>query len=85
MSAPLIGSAQAKGGVTLSEFAELLGFHGLLKRDLAKEIGVTPETVSRWKDEPPELVMMWLREKKQTQLLERELRRVRARLWLAKQ
>ena len=43
------------------DFKAYLDYFGWSKAQFAKKIGVTPDTVSRWK-EPPKLVMLYLEE-----------------------
>ena len=42
------------------EFDQYLEYLGLSKAEFAREIGVTPDTVSRWRGDPPKLVMKFL-------------------------
>jgi DNA-binding transcriptional regulator YiaG len=42
-------------------FSAMLVRAGLKKADLARALGVTPGTVSRWKETPPQTVLAYLR------------------------
>ena len=42
------------------KFREYLKYFGWSQAQFAKEIGVTADTVSRWKGHPPKLVMEFL-------------------------
>ena len=42
------------------KFREYLKYFGWSQAEFAREIGVTPDTVSRWKGQPPKLVMLYL-------------------------
>jgi len=42
------------------EFHEYLEHFGWSQAELARRIGVSPDTVSRWRGVPPQLVMMYL-------------------------
>ena len=44
-------------------FDQYLECLGLSKAEFAREIGVTPDTVSRWRGESPKLVMLYLGER----------------------
>ena len=46
------------------EFRAHLKYFGWSQDELARRIGVTRETVSRWNWEPPTVVMLYLREKR---------------------
>jgi len=39
---------------------EILARLGWSRKYFAERIGVSPDTVSRWKDDPPQLVMLYL-------------------------
>lgn len=43
-------------------FTERLRAQGLIKRAAAAMLGVTPETLSRWGDDPPRYALAWLEE-----------------------
>lgn len=45
----------------LNEYGKLLVKSGLTKADLARKLGHTPTTVSRWGDDPPEYALPYLR------------------------
>lgn len=45
----------------VSEFCDQLRKAGLRKADLARELGLTPNCVSKWRDEPPEYALAFLR------------------------
>jgi len=45
------------------DFKEYLDYFGWSQAVFAGKIGVTPETVSRWQGNPPQLVMMYLHER----------------------
>jgi len=42
------------------DFAGYLEYFGWSQAELARRIGVVPETVGRWKGDPPQVVMMYL-------------------------
>ena len=58
------------------EFDQYLEYLGLSKAEFAREIGVTPDTVSRWRGEPPKIYMMWLSERRKRILFLQSLRRI---------
>ena len=45
------------------EFDQYLEYFGLSKAEFAEEIGVTPDTVSRWRGDPPVVVLLYLKER----------------------
>jgi len=45
------------------DFKQYLAYFGLSQAEFAREVDVTPDTVSRWKGSPPKLVMLYLRER----------------------
>jgi len=45
-------------------FSDYLEEFGFTKAEFARLIGVRPETVVRWKEEPPKVVILYLEEKK---------------------
>jgi len=45
-------------------FTDYLEEFGFTKAEFARLIGVSPETVVRWKEEPPRVVMMLLEERR---------------------
>jgi len=47
--------------MTFTDYLEEFGF---TKAEFARLIGVSPETVVRWKEEPPRVVILYLEEKK---------------------
>ena len=57
------------------EFNQYLEYLGLSKAEFARQIGVTPDTVSRWRGNPPKLVMLYLRERYERTEDVRNLRR----------
>lgn len=50
------------GGIAAAQatFRDLLAVAGLTKQDLANELGVWPETVSRWSEVPPPYAIAYL-------------------------
>ena len=42
------------------DFKQYLVYFGMSQAELAKRIGVTPDTVSRWKGQAPQVVLMYL-------------------------
>ena len=44
-------------------FRSNLLYLNLSKAEFARQIGVTPDTVSRWGDDPPKLVRLYIRER----------------------
>ena len=47
----------------MMRFTEYLKSFGLSKGQFAQMAGVDRNTVSRWGESPPEIVMMWCRER----------------------
>ena len=47
--------------VNMSEFEQLLADNGWKRADLARALGLTPTTLSRWKDKPPRYALAYLR------------------------
>jgi len=45
------------------DFKQYLAYFGLSQAQFAREVDVTPDTVSRWRGSPPKLVMLYLRER----------------------
>jgi len=45
--------------MTFTDYLEEFGF---TKAEFARLIGVSPETVVRWKEEPPKVVILYLEE-----------------------
>jgi len=45
--------------MTFTDYLEEFGF---TKAEFARLIGVSPETVGRWKEEPPKVVILYLEE-----------------------
>jgi len=60
------------------KFSEFLEEFGYSKAEFARLIGVSPETVSRWGEEPPRVVMLYLEERREFQLFREELDNLRS-------
>ena len=58
------------------EFDQYLEYLGLSKAEFAREIGVTADTVSRWRGDPPRIYMMWLSERRKRILFLQSLSRI---------
>ena len=46
------------------DFRAHLNYFGWTQREFAERIGVQKETVSRWNNKPPKLVILYLEERK---------------------
>ena len=42
------------------DFKQYLAYFGLSQAEFAREVDVTPDTVSRWKGKPPKMAMLYL-------------------------
>ena len=49
------------------DFRQYLEHFGWSQAELARRIGVTPDTVSRWKGQAPQVVLMYLEELKRNE------------------
>ncbi len=65
------GAIRTASGAT---FEDLLTMAGYTKKDLAADIGKAPESVSRWRDQPPEYVVAYLEVVVENDVLKERLR-----------
>jgi len=49
------------------DFKQYLAYFGWSQANLARRIGVSPDTVSRWKGQAPQVVLMYLEELKRNE------------------
>ena len=57
-------------------FTDALESTGYSKARVARELGISPEQISRWREEPPQYAMAYLQQIERNQKIQSKLQRV---------